>query len=372
MCNYKIILNFCLLILLVSCGQKEKSERDIECINIDYHKAEKENISSIPESIMGASRYILVKEESAEFLCQNFDKIEYYKDRFFILDFFKKKLVVCDKWGNLVAKVGRRGNGPGEYMNIVDFDVDSKGSVYCLDGQLDKLFIYDSNLKEKSNLKLSFEADAIQIFDNGDFLFALSSWNKGEGKGYKLMITDNKLKIKHLLLPFDEYIDDNYWISMISFTLHQGNIIYNRPIDNNIYVLHPEGEIQSFLFDFGVQNVPDEDKKNIEANISKFQNYTLLKSPILSTDDYIVGTLLDGMETRFFVYDIKANKRYEGIGRDESDDSQFVGYSEPYVISVINPIMELAEDETRLFPDSVKNHILHEGHVIVLRQLYGN
>ena len=62
MCNYKIILNFCLLILLVSCGQKEKSERNIECINIDYHKAEKENISSIPESIMGASRYILVKE----------------------------------------------------------------------------------------------------------------------------------------------------------------------------------------------------------------------------------------------------------------------------------------------------------------------
>ena len=72
------------------------------------------------------------------------------------------------------------------------------------------------------------------------------------------------------------------------------------------------------------------------------------------------------------MWKIKANKRYEGIGRDESDDSQFVGYSEPYVISVINPIMELAEDETRLFPDSVKNHILHEGHVIVLRQLYGN
>lgn len=361
----------CSLIICCACNETGSIKEHIEVFHMDDGDIKKVRLSTIPDSILGNPLYVMVKEKQKELMCQRFDKIAYHDDKFFVLDVSLKKLIVCDKWGNIVSKVGTRGNGPGEYVGIIDFDIDSKGYIYCIDGQLNKLFIYASDLKISKVVDLPFEADAIQVMDNGDMLFGLSSWNKGEGEGYKLMLTDKELKEKCTMLPYDEYKDDNYWISLYSFTKHQGRIIYNQPIDNNVYILNPSKieHLQSLLFDFGSRNVPDEQKKDIERNLKDFEHYTLLKSPVVATSNYVVGTLLDGRKTRFFVYDIKNQVSYEGEEKEEYDNSQFVGYSEPYVISVINPTVELSEEDTA-YPDSVKSHILQEGRVIVLRQLY--
>lgn len=368
---YKILLLFCLL-LCYACSQTENMQENVKIRHINYSDASKKELSAIPDSILKNPHYILVKEKSKDFLCQQFSKVKCYANKYYILDITLKKLIVCDSNGNLINKIGVRGNGPEEYLSIIDFDIDSKGFIYCIDGQLDKLFIYNPNYTIKDVLKLPFEADAIQMMDNGDILFGLSSWNTQKGEGFKIMLTDNKLKTKHVFLPYDEYKDDNYWISTYSFTKHGKAIAYNQPIDNNVYMIPSENmdSIQSYLFDFGSRNVVNEYKKNIERNLKEFEHYTLLKSPVVATPDYIAGTLLDGRKTKFFIFDIKNNISYEGEETEEYDNSQLVGYSEPYIISVIEPMIELPKGCT--YPDSVKNHLLHEGRVITLRQLHTN
>ncbi len=360
------------MLLCYACNQTDSIKKNVKLTHIDYSNASRKDLSSIPDSILGKPHYILVKETSLDCMCHQFSKVKHFANRWYILDFKLKKLIACDSYGNPIRKIGERGNGPEEYINIADFDVSVKGFIYCIDGQLDKLFIYNPDYSVRKVLKLPFEADAIQVMDNGDILFGLSSWNKGKGKGFKLMLTDNNLNKKYAFLSYDEYKDDNYWISTYSFTKHGKAIAYNQPIDNNIYIIPSEktDSIQSYMFDFGLRNVPNEHKKNIERNLDEFEHYTLLKSPIVATDDYVAGTLLDGRKTKFFIFDIKNNISYEGKELEEYDDSQLIGYSEPYIISAIEPMMELPEDCT--YPDSVKKHLLHEGRVIVLRQLHSN
>lgn len=339
-----------------------------DAVSIDYQDALKKPLSDIPDSILGAPHYVLVKDSANEFMCKQFDKVKYTGNKFFILDRQLRSLIVRDRWGNVVCKVGNRGNGPEEYLGIVDFDVDSKGNIYCIDGQLDKLFIYDSEFKVDKILKLPFETDIIQVLDNGDMLFGLSSWNKKEGAGYKIALTDKDLNIKQTYLSYDEYKDDDYWICMYSFTRFGGEAIYSQPIDNRVYAYQPEQPetLKCYEFDFGARNVPNEHKKEIEKHLAEFEHYTLLKSPVVVTTDYIAGTLLNALQTQFFVYDIKNGISYEGEKTEQYDDSYLIGYDEPYIISTISPLLEVEEG---LYPDSVKNHLLQEGQVIVLRPL---
>lgn len=108
-------------------------------------------------------------------------------------------------------------------------------------------------------------------------------------------------------------------------------------------------------------------KKEIEKHLADFEHYSLLKSPVVVTSNYIVGMLLDARQTQFFVYDMKNHISYESEKTEQYDDSQLIGYNEPYIISTVNPLLELPEECA--YPDSVKNHLLHEGQVIVLRPL---
>ena len=362
---YKLYM-FIVLLLCYSCTQTEKTIENM--VDIDYQGALKVSLSHIPDSIWGNPEYVLVKESSTELMCQQFDKVKYVTDKFFILDRRLRKLIACDKYGNTIGKVGNRGNGPEEYISIADFDVDSNGNIYCIDGQLDKLFIYNADFDVKNILKLPFEADIIQVQENSDILFGLSSWNKRECEGYKMVLTDKELHIKQTYLSYDEYKDDNYWICMYSFSRHKGYTAYNQPIDNHIYVFQPENPmtLKGYRFNFGSRNVPDEHKKEIEKHLADFEHYSLLKSPVVVTSNYIVGMLLDA-QTQFFVYDMKNHISYESEKTEQYDDSQLIGYNEPYIISTVNPLLELPEECA--YPDSVKNHLLHEGQVIVLRPL---
>ena len=71
--------------------------------------------------------------------------------------------------------IGSRGQGPMEYINLADFDMDSEGNIYVIDGTLDKLLVFDNSLKVVSEFKLSFEADVLYAINRDSILYGLSS-----------------------------------------------------------------------------------------------------------------------------------------------------------------------------------------------------
>ena len=130
------------------------------------------------------------------------------------------------------------------------------------------------------SFKLPFIFEIIQCLDNGNFIFGLSSWNDGINKGDKIVITDQNFNVLQSYLKYDEFIDETYWISDYRFLQTDSHVIYNRPIDNNVYLFSLDGVLQKiYRFDFGRNNVPNDDKKDVEANLSS--KYTNVSHPIL-------------------------------------------------------------------------------------------
>lgn len=356
-------------ILCAGCNSTPKTKDAIEVL--DFKKVNKQlTMSEAEKAFFEEPVYVKLGSTDDDALFGSIDAIKVVNNKIFIADEQLKTLVVFDMEGNAIGKVGVHGQGPNEYLNISDFDVDAAGHVYMIDGRLDKLFIYDDRFNFLSSTKLPFEADGIRVLDNGQYMFALSSWNEGEGKGMKVAVTDKDLKVQKSYLPYDEYRDDNFWISGYQLIKANDHIIYNKPIDNTISLFALNGEPDgSLTVDFGDRNTPDEKKKDIEKYLNDFDNYTLLRDFTVVTPYFLAGHVWDGRQTKRFLVDRKTNEIYLTAPVEESGDAYMIGFCGSTMILLINPGMYEEYPGYDTLSDDIKEHLKNGDFVLVLRKM---
>lgn len=181
-----------LLLILFSCNpQKEKTSFEGEKETVDISKMKRfDNVDEIiPHEFIAEKKYIKLTSTHDEFLFKEINKIRLVNDQIYLLDGRSKKLLVFDIDGVAIAKVGNKGNGPNEYLDIVDFEVDPDGNIYIIDGRLDKLFIYKPNYSIQGIMSLPFEADILSVTEDDNIMFGLSTWNEGNNKGASIILT---------------------------------------------------------------------------------------------------------------------------------------------------------------------------------------
>lgn len=121
-------------------------------------------------------------------------------------------------------------------MNTTNFSIDQKGQIVVLDGRLDKINTYDENSGFVSSAKLPFKADVFQCLDDGNYLLGLSSWNKGLNTNDKIIKANSNLNSLNAFCQYEKGTDPNYGISTYQFLNTGKYIIYNRFLDNHLFV----------------------------------------------------------------------------------------------------------------------------------------
>ena len=343
--NWKIISLFWFLIFCVSCGshKSSSSSSDASVIKAD---------GKLSDHIDFTENYLLL-DTVTDAQINWPEKIYKSPDgTIWISDSRARKLVNFTPEGKWLNTFSKFGQGPGEYLDISDFEITKDGHLYILDGRLDKVMIYDNNGNFSKSLKPPFEADMMHILDNGNILFGISTWDEGHGKEWQIALTDSECNPIKFMIPADEFFDPNTWLGTSGFTITQdGKTVYNREIDDNIYIFNQQGEIESVTrLDFGKYTVQDEDKKNIEGN-RNFENYRNIVSKVGMADGNFMGNIwVNGNLAIFSTKDGKAeiqpiDKHLKNIGAIDG--------------CMVLPIM--VNDEELNLPDSVRNHLDNEG-----------
>ena len=202
--NYlKLCYAIFLLYVMFACSSKTNRVEEGDICIIDYFSLKKCELDDFFKN--KRCEYVLLNDSSEKSLFGRPDKIEIQNGYIYIADQRMRVLVVYDINGKVVTSVGRRGQGPAEYVNLTDFDVDSVGNICILDGRLDKVLFYDSNFQFIREKALSFEADIIQFVQHGKMLCGLSSWNRGEHEGDKIVMTDIDMNVMNTFLQYDKY-----------------------------------------------------------------------------------------------------------------------------------------------------------------------
>lgn len=321
-----------------------------------------------PDGLIKSTHYIKLKDTSAKAPFSKISMLKILHQRIYILDTRLRVLIAYDMNGNLIGQVGRRGKGTTEYSQISDFDIDSSGNVYIIDAQADKMKVYDSSYKFLSSMKMPFEADILRCLPDGNFLFGVSSWNKGDNAGNRIVITDNKLKAIHSYFEYDEFKDDSYWISQYKFVSTQNRIFYNKTIDNTVFALSNTGQpVKIYELNFGKMNVPNEDKKKIEENLPKFKNYRLLKDFTIISDKYILGTLWDQYKSRTFIVDRSKKELFLGKPYSARESCNFADFDGRSIISYLYP--GKSDISEQVLPSDILDHLKGDKYVICIQDL---
>lgn len=356
----RILIYLCIfLFIIISCKNNKQVivfDGEKETVYINRIKRLNHVDDIIPENFVKDKHYIKLMSIHDDLLFKEINKIKIVNDKIFILDGRLKKLLVFGLDGISQSKIGKQGNGPNEYIDIADFDIDSEGNIYTIDGRLDRMFIYNSDYSLKEVLTLPFEVDILCITEDDNIMFGLSAWNKGENEGASIIIADKYLNTLEILAYYDKFVDNAFWVSHYSFVKTKKYIIYNKPINNNILLFSPKGELEKIIeFDFGKKNVPLKERKDIENNLAKFDNYNLLKWITIVDNDFLIGTFWENRETKSFFVDRNKNEMFVSNSTFDRDIGSVAGFDEGLLIKFFIPGSDRSEENN--LPTDLKEHL---------------
>lgn len=357
--NYKIESVFgyhlllCLLFLSACQSEVEKDDLNVPVFVVDFSSVMKKNLNEFPG--WNHVEYILLRDEmdKESIGCINKAEVSFANNKIILMDSRMRALAAYDSTGHFISMIGSRGQGPMEYINLADFDMDSEGNIYVIDGTLDKLLVFDNSLKVVSEFKLSFEADVLYAINRDSILYGLSSWNKGDGSGDKIALVHNEQGILRSGVKYNNF-DPNFWISDYLFGKSKDYISYNQTVDNDVLLFSHKGDLKKIIrFDFGDENVPVSAKVDIERQLDDYDHYVMIQKILGVTRCYVIGILWEHRRTRFFILDYQTNVCYLGDEILPMDNRFGCGYSEGKLVSYI-------DEPNEEYPDSVNNHVQTE------------
>jgi len=280
----KIILlkqTFLLIIILSSCKFNEIEDNfNSELINIEIkpnHFLSDIYLSQIIED------YRLVQLETNEdCLIGNIHKIVCHKGFILIFDFLNQTLFQYSENGNYIRKIGKRGRGPGEFLELQDFTIDSiRNQIWLLDFKKIHKFSFEGKYIE--SIAIAFTASALSFLPSEDIAYY------GGAREDRIIITDIFGGIKAKYFPYSL----RHRIRPLLPIINYGNkTLINIPLCDTIYEVKGS-KIRPFLFlDFGDLSFTYDDY-NAMSDALKSNVYDYVHSSNIYMHSYLFMPTID-------------------------------------------------------------------------------
>lgn len=310
--NTYIIISF--FLFLSSCTTEKKRKDSSNCIIIN---ASIDSKDKLPLNKYTVDAKLIPLETSKECLIGTLQSIIYKNGRFYIKSREDNKILVFDMDGGYVRKLDAVGRGPGEYLRISDFMVDSENNIYILD--MFGIKKYNNQFQFVEDYKIKKDKDLIPV----SFYFTKSKsiyfWNhaytdqdRNENRNWLYVYDNNKLHGKHLSVNYKDFDKKRFY--------DYSNKVLCSPLRFDCKILRLEGTelIDEYLIDFGKNSVPQ--KYQSETFIST--NRTNLSEEVINQS--VVWNISYPIETKNFfsfmaskekwkyqfIYDKNLNKCY--------------------------------------------------------------
>lgn len=305
----------------VGCGRKSTAESGT--VTVDFHDCEERPIAEIGDAFYSSKRYVALHSDDPNLMLADAEKVIVHGDRIFVTQTGygprrDNRLVVHDSDGRALARIGYQGRGPGEYLQISDFDVDDAGRVHLYDNTngVKKIFIYSADGKFEGERQMPFSADFFNCTADGGYIFVLSPWENGEHAGRMFVRTDADMKATNASGEWDmEHTDPNVYIAHGYLAETPEGLFYQRSPDETIYRVDEDGDSAAAWFlDFGRYAVPATVRADLE-NFMMSEERKQYRWPglVVPWGGYLFGYTQGGVPT-IFAYDVKAGVNYTLAG----------------------------------------------------------
>lgn len=249
---------------LISCNQT--NNKQVENNRIDF-----DNVSSGEFEIKDIEYIPLETKESC--LLGNIHKIIYKNDKFYILDRDQNKGVcIFDKNGRFLSSISKQGEGPGEYIEIMDMDTDNEGNVYIADNaKMDIIKYKQANSDDYEVIHVGEHFMEFCYLDKQSFL--LRDVFGSEGQKMKVArFNPAQNSVTPILDSKFKSINEMDIMKCSKHYLYRSGeqIYYNERFTPAIYSISPDGELVEQYTIASERYISENGLKGLEKNPVKF------------------------------------------------------------------------------------------------------
>jgi hypothetical protein len=267
-------------------------------------------------------------------IISNISKVEFANNRFYVLS---KDLLVYDKKGKFIQRIGRSGKGPGEHLRVWDFNINYlTAQIELLDVDLRKTIAYDFNGKFLKEISIPIYAFSLINIDNATYGFYIANIPQGQ-KRYNYYLINNKSKIINTAFPYTPKTDHINWKLYYNFYRIDNEICLNMPFNDTIYRISKDGFERKYIFEFGKHKLPAKHLEKINyrnlADHVKSTAYVFNRGSF-ETKGYVFASIPMGKESYAALYS-KKSKGYKLYSHKSLSDP----------LACIDPIANMGEDK---------------------------
>jgi hypothetical protein len=278
-----------------------KEMTEIESITVNIEVPDNFETLNLDKSIKEMNYLRL--ETNSNSIIGRIDKLEIHEDRIYILDkTFAQAIYTFDISGHHLYTINKKGYGPEEYVQIMDFCFLSD-TLVVYDGLGAKLLFFNEMGNFLSKSKTGFHFRNFKSFSNGDYLIVTKNAPNSflnEINNYSVLIgkPDNIVKYKgfknNLFLEQFEKTNNNPIVE------YDRNSLISPLLSNFIYQFNSDGSyFPKYKISFKNELPPDYYE---QTSVQKFEDY--VKNRNFS---YFMGTFFENDEHLFFRFNPPGN-----------------------------------------------------------------
>jgi len=328
--------------------------------NVDYGGCKVVDMSMMPETLLPAPQYVVLDTEDETYAFSSIDKLVCKNGLFYIMDFRARKISVFDGGGKGVFAFSKNGRGPGEYLQVSDFDIDENGDFWILDAQSDALFHYRADGTFVSSAKTETEFSFMKYIGGGKLLLSVASYDSSDEKDVKVLVADTTMAVteRYSYGSSNQEQDTEMVFPSLGFCKKGDRIYYvSNGIEDDVAVFDENGGFEGVVhFDFAGRTVPSEMKSSVEEHWEEFMDYSFPTKTVCPVgDDVLVGCVVEISEEGMYsdyVMDRKTKTIYKQ--GPESQGLFLIGMGDGKLVYMLYPGLE-GDDLCPPLPQEVKD-----------------
>ncbi len=295
-------------LLLCACSGKVTQQ---QAIVIDLMDAQ----DSIPYSVFVDSIETIPLETTDSCLIGYIQDIAATDDRFFILDQKQQTVWVFDRQGNFINRIGKRGNGPGEYVRISQIEYDKRKQMIVL-LVWNRLMYYTPDGRYIKSEELPMGAADFKLLPDRSLILSRSG-ETGDDAGI-YYVDSTRTVYRHLISrkPNHRVPMNTHW----ELYSYEDTVCFMSPLFDN-FVYHYYGDSCTLAYPFVMKPDLHRDyKQTDEVSLQYFEDF--IRTVYVENRNWIIASYWSAKhDLRIMLFDKKGKNVF--IGKEMTNDVNY-------------------------------------------------
>lgn len=333
-----LIINFFVIVVFTGCNRDALFNADEAILFIDLGSLDEK---TFPGDLINEATYLKL-ETNEECLIRNIDKIKFSNELIYIMDKLSRSIFVFNMDGKFMKKYHHYGRGPGEYINLDDFDITRDGKfIYMLDFSQYKVIKYSIDNKFINEIRLEFGTASFACIDDNLLIFHQGNRINPQNRQYNYDIVYLDFDSNKPLRGYFPVKDRRMKIANYALFSSGEQLFYMPYSTAGVYKINKDG-LTKFISFSGVNQIEEKAWNNEEfIRIIHESDYHFLFRNFYIIED-LISFAFNHNQTQYRIfYSINSGTMVYGVGFPFNDPNRLPGnfeiigtYKDNFVTSI--------------------------------------